>query len=222
MIIAVLLLIYSISIGFYIYIKVINNKFKNIKLKNNISGFEVARKILDNHDLNNVYITESRNRIISNYDINRKVIRLANGVFNDETIVSFVISAREASHAIQDKKNDKTFQIREKLMPFINILLIVGYVITLFGCFFGHINTIITGISIIDLILLFHVVFYNVEKKATRIALIELIDNKIINKNEYKKIDKLLKINSYTMFASIIFPVAELIKKIIVFGDSNK
>ena len=222
MIIAVLLLIYSISVGFYIYIKVVYNKFKSIKLKSNMSGFEVSRKILDNYDLNNVYITESKNRIISNYDINRKVIRLADGVFNDESLVSAAISSKEAGHAIQDKKNDKAYQIRERLMQFIYILLIVGYIITLFGCFFGHINTIIAGLLIIDIIILFNYMFYSVEKRAIKIALIELVNSKIIAKSEYKKMDRLLKVTSYTTLAFVAIPVAELIKKIFMFGDSNK
>ena len=222
MIIAVLLLIYSISVGFYIYIKVVYNKFKSIKLKSNMSGFEVSRKILDNYDLNNVYITESKNRIISNYDINRKVIRLADGVFNDESLVSAAISSKEAGHAIQDKKNDKAYQIRERIIQFIYILLIVGYIITLFGCFFGHINTIIAGLLIIDIIILFNYLFYSVEKRAIKIALIELVNSKIIAKSEYKKMDKLLKVTSYTTLAFVAIPVAELIKKIFMFGDSNK
>lgn len=222
MVIAVLMLILSISIGFYIYIKVTYNKYKKIKIKSNLSGFEVSRKIIDNYDLNNVYITESNNQLISRYDSNRKVIRLTNKVFNNESIVSCAISSIEASHAILDKKNDKLFKIKESLVPIVNILLIAGYLITLIGCFFGHVNTIIIGLSLIDIILLFNLIFYSVEKKSIKIALIELINEKIVSKNEIKKVEELLKVTSYTPFASIIFPVVELIKKIIVFGDSNK
>ena len=99
--------------------------------------------------------------------------------------------------------------------------MIVGYLITIIGCFFGHVNTIIVGLSLIDIVLLFHIIFYNVEKKAIGIALVELVDNKIIVKGEIKKIEALLKATSYTYFASIIFPIVEIIKKVLVFGDSN-
>jgi Zn-dependent membrane protease YugP len=222
MVIAVLLFILLISLAFYIYINVTYKKYRKIKLKKELSGFEVARKIIDNYDLNNVYITESKTQLISKYDINRKVIRLTDNVFNDEMIVSCAISSFESVHAIQDKKNNKMFIIREKLSQFINILLIVGYLITLFGCFFGHVNTIIVGLSIIDFILLYHLIFYKVDLMASKMALTELINNNIIQKSEIKKIEKLLKVTSYTSFASIFFPIVELIKKIIVFGDSNR
>lgn len=222
MIIVVLILFLSISIGYYIYIEVNYKKYKNNKLKNGLSGFEVSRKIIDNYDLNNVYITESKNQLISKYDSNRKVIRLSDKVFNNDDLVSCSISSIEAGHAILDKKNDKLFKIKELITPFINILIIVGYIITLFGCFFGHVNTILVGLLIIDLTLLYNLLLYNVEKKAMKIAIVELVNNKIVSKNELKKIENLLKITSYTSFASIIFPVVELVKKIIVFGDSNR
>ena len=222
MIIAVLLFILLISLIFYIYINVTYKKYNKYKLKSNLSGFEVSRKIIDGYDLNNVYITESRTQIISRYDMNRKVIRLTEKVFNDEKIVSCAISSFEAAHAILDKKNDQMFIIREKLLSFISFLLIASYLITLFGCFFGHVNTIIAGLSIIDSILLFHLIFYKVDSRAAKIALIELVNNDIIHKSETKKIEELLKVTSYTSFASIFFPIVELIKKIIAFGDSNR
>lgn len=222
MIIVVLLLILSISIGFYIYIRVTYNKYKKIKTKNDLSGFEVSRKIIDNYDLNNIYITESKMQLISRYDSNRKVIRLTNKIFNDNSIVSCAISSIEASHAILDKKNDQMFHIKEKINPVANILLVLGYIITIIGCFFGHVNTIVLGLSLIDLLLLYNVIFYKVEKKSIAISMVELIDNKIITKSEIKKIEELLKVSSFTSFASIIFPVVELIKKILIFGDSNK
>ena len=222
MFIAVLLLILFISIGFYIYIDRIYKKNKKIKTKNDLSGFEVARKIIDNYDLNNVYITESKTQLISRYDSNRKVIRLTNKVFNDNSVVSCAISSIEASHAILDKKKDKMFKIKESIDPIAKIILILGYLITIIGCFFGHANTIIIGLSLIDLILLYNVVFYNIEKKSMKVALIELVKNKIITKSEIKRVEELLKVTSYTSFATIIFPVVELIKKILVFGDSNK
>ena len=222
MVIAVLLFILLISLIFYIYINVTYNKCNKYKLRSNLSGFEVSRKIIDGYDLNNIYITESKTQIISKYDMNRKVIRLTEKVFNDEKLVSCAISSFEAAHAIQDKKNNQMFIIRERIIPFINYLLIAGYLITLIGCFFGHVNTIIAGLSIIDFILLFHVIFYKVDSSAAKIALVELVNNDIIQKSEAKKVEKLLKVTSYTSFASIFFPIVELIKKIIVFGDSNR
>lgn len=222
MLIVVLVLFLMISVFLYIHVVVELKKYNRKKLKSKLSGFEVSRKIIDNYDLNNIYITETRNDLISNYDSNRKVIRLTDKVFNEDDYSSCAISSLEAAHAIMDKKKDKMLIVKNKTLPVANILLVLGYLITIIGCCFGHINTIITGLCLIDFILLFHIVFYKIEVTARKIAIIELINEKIISKNEEKNIEKLLNVCSFKGIISVVFPVIELIKKIIQFGDSNR
>ncbi len=221
MFIVVLLFLIFVSVGFYIYIGIKYRKYKNIKLKSKMSGFEVARSIIDNFDLNNVYITETRTDLVSKYDSNRKVIKLTKNVFNEESITSCAIASFEAAHAIQDKKKDKMFNVKRTLAPIATIILILGYILTIIGCLFGHVNTITIGLCLIVFILLFQVAFYKVEKTALRIATVNLINNKIITSNESKKIEELLQASSYMCIASIVFPVMEVIKKVIEFGNSN-
>lgn len=217
--IAILLLV--ITLGFYLYIELTYKKYKSIKVKSNLSGFEIARKIIDNHDLNNVYITESNETLFSRYDASRKVIRLRKEVFNDESLTSCAVSSMEAAHCIQDKKKNKLLKFRNNIYPFLNILLLTGYLITIIGFLFGHKNTFLAGISIEYLLLIFHLCTYSIEKEAKKIAIIELIGDSIINKKEINKIEKLLTATTFIYFASIIFPVVQLIKKIIDFGKSN-
>ena len=50
MVITVLLLFLTVSIGFYIHIELTYKKYKKIKLHSKLSGFEVSRKIIDNYD----------------------------------------------------------------------------------------------------------------------------------------------------------------------------
>ena len=219
LLIAILLLI--ITLGFYLYIEFTYNKYKSTKIKSNLSGFEIARKMIDNYDLNNVYITETNETLFSRYDASRKVIRLRKEVFNDESLTSCAVSAMEAAHCIQDKKNNKLLKFRNNIYPFLNILLLTGYLITIIGFLFGHKNTLLVGVSIEYLLLLFHLCTYSIEKEAKKIALIELVGDSIINKKETKRIEKLLNVTAFSNFASIIFPVVQLIKKLIDFGKSN-
>ena len=79
-------------------------KYKNMENKNKISGFEVARKILDANGLSNIYIFEKPDSNLSDhYDPNRKVIKLSTDVFHGQTIAAASIAAHECGHAIQDK-----------------------------------------------------------------------------------------------------------------------
>ena len=62
-----ILVLLFISLGTYIYIELECNKYKKVKVKSNLSGFEVSRKLLDSYDLNNIYITETKEFLQSKY-----------------------------------------------------------------------------------------------------------------------------------------------------------
>ncbi len=206
----------------WLLIKIKNNKYKNKDIKKLMSGFEVARSIMDNYDLNNIYITESRESIISNYDPYRKVVRLKRGVFNDTSLTSCAISAKEAAHAILDKKKHKLFTIRKKINNFLLTLLLVGYLIIAFGSIFGHFQTIYVGVGLEYVVLLFHLFTLKIETDASKLAINELEKEKIVNKKELEIIKEILNANNYINLASIIYPIILFFKKVVEFGDSNK
>lgn len=217
-----ILVLLFISLGTYIYIEIGCNKYKKIKMKSHLSGFEVSRKILDSYDLNNIYITETKEFLFSKYDPDRKVIRLVKSVFDGENITSCAISSIESGYAILDnKKNNSIYNIRKKINSFINVLLITSYIIILIGILFGHSNTLMSGIIIDYVILLYYAFTFNVEKEVKAIVIKELASNKIVIKKELIYIEKLSKIIVLKNVASIILPIIELIKKIIDFGKSN-
>ena len=217
----VILIVLIVSIGTYIYINVTYKKYSKKDIAKLMSGFEVSREILDEHDLNNIYITESREELYSKYDYKRKVVKLIRGVFSDTSLTSCAIAAMNAAYAVQDKNNNKLFKFKKNLEQFISLLLYTGYLFIIIGALFGHINTIWIGFGIELLILVFHIATYYVEKEARDIALVELLNNKIINKREIKRIRKLLDVTSYIGIASIVFPIAELLKRIYEFGRSD-
>ena len=53
------------------------NKYKNIENSKKLSGFDVARKILDKNGLQNVHVVEVRGNLTDHYDPSRKVVRLS-------------------------------------------------------------------------------------------------------------------------------------------------
>ena len=81
------------------------NKYKKIQNKKGITGFEVARTILDENGLKDIYVTEVRGNLTDHYDPGRKVIRLSSDIFHGTTIASASVAAHEVGHALQDKEN---------------------------------------------------------------------------------------------------------------------
>ena len=48
------------------------SKYKNIENENELSGFEIARKILDEHGLKEIYIVETKGNLTDHYDPKEK------------------------------------------------------------------------------------------------------------------------------------------------------
>ena len=205
-----IIILILIPLGSWLTIKIKNKKYKKILIKKELSGFEVARKIIDNYDLNNIYITESQTSIISEYDSNRKVIRLKKGLFNDTSITSCAIAAREAAHAIQDKKKHKLYNFRKTINQLLMAIMFIGYLILVIGAVFGHYQTIYIGIGLEYVVLLFHICTLKIEKDANIIALEELKNNKIVGTKELSKIKEVLDVEKYIYIASIIYPITIL------------
>ena len=81
------------------------SKYKKVRNKNGLTGFEVARKILDENGLQDIHIVEIKGNLTDHYDPSRKVVRLSTEIFNGSSIASTSVAAHECGHAIQDKEN---------------------------------------------------------------------------------------------------------------------
>ena len=74
------------------YITRTYGKYSDIDNGKNISGFEVARKILDANGLNNIDVVSTPGTLSDHYDPKRKVVRLSRDVFNGESVAAISIA----------------------------------------------------------------------------------------------------------------------------------
>ena len=66
-----------------IFISINYNKYKCILNNKKISGQEVARKLLDSNNLENIYVVATNGNLTDHYDSSRKVIRLSKDIYNN-------------------------------------------------------------------------------------------------------------------------------------------
>ena len=209
----ILLLLLAVIITFsaQIYVSTTYNKNKNIKAEKNITGFEVARTILDSYGLNNIYITETNGFLSDHYDPTRKVIRLSKEVFHGNSIASFSVAAHEVGHAIQDKTGYQFMKFRSLIFPLVNFASYSGYFAILIGILLNSINFIWLGISLEIIILLFQMVTLPEELKK----------HKILTKKELIKSKTMLTAAALTYIASVLNTILQILRLIIIFGNSN-
>jgi Zn-dependent membrane protease YugP len=186
------------------------NKYKKVNNSNKLSGFEVARKILDANGLEKVYVVETSGNLTDHYDPTRKVIKLSTDVFNGETVAAAGVAAHECGHAIQDKVGYKPLRIRHMLVPIVNITSYFSWVVILIGIASQYFKVFLIGIALISIGLLFHLVTLSVEFDASNRAKKELIKLKLISDSELDGVKSVLGAAAMTYVASVLTSIMEI------------
>lgn len=198
------------------------SKYKKIDNKGKISGFEVARKILDENGLKDVYVTETRGNLTDHYDPTRKVIRLSSEIFHGTTIASASVAAHEVGHAIQDKENYSFMKFRSAIFPLVNFASYGGYFAVLIGIIFGFIDLIWIGIGLEIIILLFQLITLPVEFNASSRAKIKLREYNLLDSDELEGCSTMLKAAALTYVASVITTLLQVLRLILMVAGKRR
>ena len=150
------------------------SKYSKITNSKGLTGFDVAKKILEKNDLGDIYVVETKGYLSDHYDPGHNVIRLSHGVFHGESLSAAAIAAHEVGHAIQKKQGNFFMKIRSFIFPVVNFSSKFGYIAILIGLIFGYMRLFYLGIFMLFVILFFQLVTLPVEFDASRKAMANL------------------------------------------------
>lgn len=185
----------------------INSAYKKLSKKNcvrNISGQEIARTILDNNGLNNIYVVETSGELTDHYDPTRKVVKLSKAIYENDSIASISVAAHECGHAIQDKTGYLWLKIRSTIVPVVNFCNKISYFVLLAGVILEIFNLIYLAIALIAMSLIFQIVTLPVEFDASKRALEEMKKYNLINSDEEKDVKEMLTSAALTYVAGVL------------------
>lgn len=172
--------------------------------------------ILDANGLNNIYVVETEGELTDHYDPNRKVIKLSRGIFNKESIAAISVAAHEVGHAIQDKDGYIYMRIRAFLVPVVNFVTYIGYIVAFISLFAGITGYLKVSIFIILAAILFQLITLPVEFDASKRAKEELLKLNLIDSNEADNVKDMLGAAAMTYVASLISSLINLLRLIIM------
>lgn len=211
-----------ISGGATLYIKKNYSKYKQIKLKKNMTGYDVARKILDDNNLSKVLIFETSGELSDHYDPSNKTVKLSSDIYHGNTIAAASVAAHECGHAIQDKEGYSFLRFRNKIIPIVNLSSKAGYIAITAGIALSMVNLIWIGIAFEITILLFQLVTLPVEFDASNRAL-KIINNlKIVNEDEHAGAKKMLTSAALTYVAGVVSTLLEILRLVFMFAGRDK
>ena len=209
---------FLLTITAQIFVNSSYSKTRKIKNKNNLTGEQVARTILDKNGLRNVQIEEVGTTLGDHYDPRSKTIRLSSDIYHNTSIASASVAAHECGHAIQDKEDYTFLRIRHALIPLVSFSSYAGYIAIVIGCIFSSMNLIWLGILMEIVILLFQLITLPVEFNASSRALKNIEELNILEKSELKYARKMLKAAAMTYVASVAAAVLEILRLLLIFG----
>lgn len=201
-----------ISLSYSKYKKILNNK--------DLTGFDVARKILDSNGLSNIMILEVKGNLTDHYDPGRKVIKLSTDIYHGSSIASAAVAAHECGHAIQDKTKYTPMRIRSHLVPFVNICTKIGYLAIMIGVIFSYL-LVELGIILLLAMLLFQLITLPVEFNASKRAMKELERLHLLDKEEKNYAKSMLIAAAFTYVASLLSTLLEILRYVLIFTDRD-
>lgn len=194
-------------------------KYSKIKNKNSLTGYDVARQILNQNNLKDILIIETRGQLTDHYDSKRKVVKLSSDVYHNNSIASVAIAAHECGHAIQDKEKYIFMNIRSLIYPLVNFASNIAYIVLFIGFLTSISNLINVGILLISLTLIFQLVTLPVEINASARAKKEIKKLKLLTNEEYTGMNKILTSAALTYVAGLITSILEIIRLILISRD---
>lgn len=203
----------SVSIAYSKYKKKLNNK--------DLTGYDTARKILDKNGLKDIMILETAGNLTDHYDQTKKVIKLSTDIYHGSSIASLAVAAHECGHAIQDKESYKPMRIRSKIIPTVNLCTRLGYLAIAIGAFCSY-KLIEIGIILLLTLLAFQIITLPVEFNASKRALKELKEQKLLDKNDISSARKMLVAAAFTYVASMLSTLLNILRYALIFMDRDK
>lgn len=204
-----------------IFISLAYSKYKKILNNKDLSGYDVARKILDSNNLDNIMILETRGNLTDHYDPQRKVIKLSTDIYHGSSIAGAAVAAHECGHAIQDKMKYTPMRIRSTLVPFVNICTRIGYLAIVIGIIFSY-TLIKVGIVLLLSMLVFQLITLPVEFNASHRAIKELERLNLIDEEEKSSAKNMLIAAAFTYVASVLSTLLEILRYALIFNDRDR
>jgi len=197
-------------------------KYASIPTQQRITGFDIARWILQRENINNVDVEVTEGELTDHYDPISKKVRLSEPVYYGDSIASVGIAAHELGHVIQHTRSYAPMQVRQFIYPVSSLgsnlafpLIILGILLTYSGV---HAQWLINvGIYMFSLAVLFTIITLPVEFNASKRAVKILSDGRLLTEEELDGVRAVLSAAALTYVAAAASAVLQLIRLLIIF-----
>lgn len=195
-------------------------KYSQVPLANQLSGREIAEKMLRENGIYDVKVTSVEGFLTDHYNPQNKTVNLSPEVYNGRSISAAAVAAHECGHAVQHATKYSWLEFRSKMVPavqfssmLVNWILLIGVIMAASG----NPTVLLVGIVIFTLTVIFTLITLPVEFDASRRALAWLNQTNVTNSQEYPKAKDALKWAALTYVVAALAAVVTLIQYVMLY-----
>jgi len=203
------------GIGMFVQSR-LKSKFKQysqLHLQNNLSGKEIAEKMLADNHINDVKVISAKGMLTDHYNPQNKTVNLSEGVYNQRNAAAAAVAAHECGHAVQHAKSYKWLNLRSKLVPTVGISSKLASFLLIAGIF--TVNSfpqlLLAGIVLFAATVVFSIVTLPVEYDASNRALAWLENKNMLTNEEQDAAKDALKWAARTYVVAALSSIATLL-----------
>jgi Zn-dependent membrane protease YugP len=198
--------------------------YSQLHLQNNMSGAEIAHKMLQDNGIYDVRVISTPGQLTDHYNPADKTVNLSESVYNQRNAAAAAVAAHECGHAVQHAMGYEWLSMRSKLVPFVNVassymqwILLAG--ILMLRTFPG---LLLIGIVLFAATTLFSIITLPVEYDASNRALAWLKNKNMLNPAEYAGAEDSLKWAARTYVVAALGSIATLLYYLSIYLGGNR
>ena len=198
------------------------SKYKEEDISTNLSGKEVAERILSENGLTDIDIVEISGELSDNFNNSKRRISLSSDIYNGRSIASCSVAAHECGHAVQYKVGYVPIKIRNSIVPFVNIGNTLGYIVIAISLAASITKLFIVGLVLVSFALIFQLVTLPCEFDASRRANKMLLEMGLITKEEQNGTKKMLRAAAFTYVAGLFSSIMQILRLVYLFSGKRR
>lgn len=220
------ILFIGIALISYIVQQNLNSKFKKfskVPLSSGMTGREVAEKMLQDHGIYNVTVTNTPGHLTDHYNPTNNTVNLSPEVYNGNSVAAAAVAAHECGHAVQHAVAYAPLQLRSALVPVVSFASNWVQWILLAGIIMVQTvpSILFIGIILFAMTTLFSFITLPVEIDASRRATAWLQRAGITSNYDHPMAVSALRSAAYTYVVAALSSLATLIYYVLIFTGNR-
>ena len=199
-------------------------KYSRIRSQLNLTGAQVAEKMLAANGVYGVSVRPVRGNLTDNYNPMTKTVNLSESVYSSTSIAALGVAAHECGHAMQHSRGYFPLSLRSAILPVANFGSTLGIPVCVIGLLIGGAGSTVVkiGILLFTFAVLFQLVTLPVEFNASRRALIWLEEGGILTSQELQGTRSVLTAAALTYVAAASASILQLLRLMMIFGGGRR